>query len=100
MIENSYISKFQTSITLHYLLTWRTKSVANIGKIRLCKEKCASFYCFGNFVSKLQPIFTEIGNFVIKNSGFGPFLALAKNLTKLCRPSEAPKGRQDIKQTT
>ena len=32
--------------------------------------------------------YAKIGNFVIKNSDFDPFLALAKNLTKWSRPNE------------
>ncbi len=30
----------------------------------------------------------QIGNFVIKNKAFDPFLALAKNLTRWSRPNE------------
>ena len=43
---------------------------------------------FGNFVSIFWLFLHKIGNFVIKNSDFNPFLALAKNLTKWSRPNE------------
>ena len=43
---------------------------------------------FGNFVMRKQRKTMQIGNFVIKNKAFDPFLALAKNLTRWSRTNE------------
>ena len=54
----------------------------------LFSQQIEFFVFFGNFVIKNHPNFTKIGNFVIKNKYFGPFSALAKNLTMASRPNE------------
>ena len=46
---------------------------------------------FGNFVIRKQRKTMQIGNFVIKNKAFDPFLALAKNLTRWSRQSKLNK---------
>ena len=51
-------------------------------------QKALKTVIFGNFVMIFKPVLCKIGNFVIKNVRFDPFLALAKNLTKASCPSE------------
>jgi hypothetical protein len=54
-------------------------------------EKSLKTSVFGNFVIKIQSKSPQIGNFVIKNTSFDPFLALAKNLTRLGRQTKSNK---------
>ena len=94
-VENSNISNLNEHNASMMMSTRQTKTFAKINNIIKCKpyngyfiNKTPKNSHFGNFVIIFKPVLYKIGNFVIKNASFDPFLALAKNLTRWSRPNE------------